>query len=289
MLTSTFVLPTSPAPEVHGHRGCRGLLPENTLPAFRRALALGVDALELDVTISQDHQVVVSHEPWLSAQLGSGPQGQLIDPATEHRHNLYRLPYATIRQCGVGAWPHPGFATQQPMPSYRPLLSEVLQQAEAWCRQLGRPAVRYSVEIKSSPAGDDIFHPAPPAFVALVLAELRAAAVEARTTLLSFDPRVLQAARQAHPGLPLCLLIEDSLPPIAEMFDGLGFEPTTLGPDFHLLSTAAVRAIRAAYPGLRLVPWTVNSVADLQTVRGWQVEGITTDYPDRLLALLGRL
>ena len=289
MLTSTFAPPPGPSPEVHGHRGCRGLLPENTLAAFRHALALGVDALELDVVISQDHQVVVSHEPWLSAQLGRGPHGQLIDPAGEHRYNLYQLPYATIRQCQVGEWPHPGFATQQPRPSHRPLLGEVLQLAEALCQQLGRPAVRYAIEIKSSPAGDDIFHPAPPAFVALVLAEVRAAAVEARTTLLSFDPRVLRATRQAHPALPLCLLIEDNLPPIAGLFDELGFEPATLGPDFQLLSAAAVRAIRATYPGLRLVPWTVNSAADLRMVCSWQVEGITTDYPDRLLTLLGRL
>ncbi|RZJ87463.1 MAG: glycerophosphodiester phosphodiesterase [Hymenobacter sp.] len=221
--------------------------------------------------------------------MGRGPHGQFIDLATEHRHNIYQMPYAAIRQCGVGEWPHPSFPAQQPVPGYRPLLSEVLQQAEALCQQLGLPTVRYSVEIKSSPVGDDIFHPAPPAFVALVLAELRAAAVETRTTLLSFDPRVLQATRQAHPALPLCLLIEDHLPVIAELFAELGFVPATLGPDFQLLSTATVRTIRAAYPGLRLVPWTVNSVADLQQVCDWQPEGITTDYPDRLLALLGRL
>lgn len=289
MHTATPTPLTSPLPEVHGHRGCRGLFPENTLSAFQHALTLGVDALELDVVISQDHQVVVSHEPWLSAQLGRDSHGQLIDPATERRHNLYQLPYATIQQCRVGEWPHPSFATQQPIPSYRPLLREVLQVAEVLCQQLGRPAVRYSVEIKSSPAGDDLFHPAPSVFVALVLAELRAAAVAARTTLLSFDPRVLQAAQQAYLDLPLCLLIEDSLPPVAELFAELGFEPSTLGPDFQLLSAATIQAIRTAYPRLRLVPWTVNSVADLRMVRDWHVEGITTDYPDRLLALLGRL
>jgi glycerophosphoryl diester phosphodiesterase len=289
MLTSSPALYVGSSPEVHGHRGCRGLFPENTLPAFRHALILGVDVLELDVVISQDHQVVVSHEPWLSAQLGRGPHGQLIDPAEERQYNLYQLPYATIRQCQVGEWPHPYFAAQKAVPSYRPLLSEVLRQIETLCQQLGRPAVQYSVEIKSSLASDDIFHPNPATFVALVLAELRAAAVESRTTLLSFDPRVLQAARLANPFLPLCLLIEDELPLIAELFAELGFEPTTLGPDFQLLSTLTIKMIRAAYPHLRLVPWTVNTIADLQTVRDWHVEGITTDYPDRLLKLLGRV
>ncbi len=286
-------MPTQPTartrPEVHGHRGCRGLLPENTLPAFQHALALGVDALELDVVVSQDHEVVVSHEPWLSARLGRGPQGELIDTTHERAYNLYQLPYATIRQCAVGEWPHPDFPVQQPVPSYRPLLREVLALAEAAERLPGCPTVRYSVEIKSSPAGDDLFHPTPLVFVGLVLAALQAAGVLARTTLLSFDPRVLQAARQMQPNLALCLLLEHYLPPVPELFAGLGFEPATLGPDFQLLSAATVQAIRAAYPTLRLVPWTVNEPADLHLVRGWSVDGITTDYPDHLLALLSQV
>jgi glycerophosphoryl diester phosphodiesterase len=279
--------PPAARPEVHGHRGCRGLLPENTLPAFLRALELGVDALELDVVVSQDGQLVVSHEPWLSAKLGRGPQGEPIDPTHECDYNLYKMPYATIAQCAVGEWPHPDFPTQQPVPSHRPLLREVLRQAENWCWQHGRPPVRYSVEIKSSPAGDGLSHPAPAEFVRLVLAELRAAGVMARTTLLSFDPRVLRVTRQAQPNLTLCFLLEDELPAIPDLFRELGFEPATLGPDFQLLSAPLIQAIRAAYPALRLVPWTVNSPADLRLVCSWQVEGITTDYPDRLLALLG--
>jgi glycerophosphoryl diester phosphodiesterase len=276
-------------PEVHGHRGCRGLFPENTWPAFQHALALGVDALELDVVVSQDGQVVVSHEPWLSAKLGRGPQGQLLDPAHERSYNLYQMSYATIAQCVVGEWPHPDFPEQQPVRSHRPLLREVLHQAETLCQQLGRSAVRYSLELKSSPDGDGIFHPAPAAFVALVLAELQAVGVLARTTLLSFDPRVLRVARQAQPALALCFLLEDYLPPVPDLFAELGFEPATLGPDFQLLSAALVQAIRTTYPALRLVPWTVNSLADLQLVRGWNVAGITTDYPNRLLALLSPL
>jgi len=286
---STTNSSTTIRPEIHGHRGCRGLLPENTWPAFRRALELGVDALELDVVVSQDGQLVVSHEPWLSAKLGRGSDGKLINPAQERSYNLYQMPYAAIAQCTVGEWAHPDFPSQQPSLSHRPLLREVLQQAEVWCQQLGRPAVHYSVEVKSSPDGDDIFQPVPAVFVDLVLTALQAAGVASRTTLLSFDSRVLQAARRAQPDLALCLLIEYYLPPIAELFTELGFEPTTLGPDFHLLSTATVREIQAIYSTLRLVPWTVNLPADLQLVRSWNVDGITTDYPDRLLSLLGPL
>jgi glycerophosphoryl diester phosphodiesterase len=287
------MLPVSTAPlsspEVHGHRGCRGLLPENTLPAFLHALALGVDVLELDVVISHDKQVVVSHEPWLSARLGRGPQGQLLHHAEERDYNLYQLSYPLIQGCTVGEWPHPDFPEQRPTLSYRPLLREVLQQVKVACQQLGRPAVGFSVEVKSSPAGDDIFHPEPTAFVDLVVAELQAAGVLFRTTLMSFDPRILQVARPAYPGLALCLLVEDELPTTATMFAELGFEPEVLGPDFKLLSAEIVQELRTMYPALRLVLWTVNSLADLRLVRSWNVEGITTDYPNRLLQLLGRL
>ncbi|MFD1870880.1 glycerophosphodiester phosphodiesterase family protein [Hymenobacter bucti] len=274
-------------PEVHGHRGCRGLRPENTLPAFLHAVALGADVLELDVVISQDHQVVVSHEPWLSAKLGRDALGQLIDPAQEQQYNLYQLPYAAIRRCAVGEWPHPDFPEQQPIPSYRPLLCDMLRQAAAASQLQGR-SIGFSVEIKSSPEGDDVFHPRPAQFVDLVMAELQTAEAIDRTTLLSFDPRVLQAARHSYPGLALCLLIEDHLPPVAELFGALGFEPEVLGPDFHLLSAATVQGIRAEYPELRLAPWTVNTPAELALVLSWQTDAITTDYPDRLLSLLGK-
>ena len=277
--------PVPHRPEVHGHRGCRGLLPENTLPAFLHALALGVDVLEMDVIISADQQVVVSHEPWLSTRLGRGPAGQRLVPSQERSYNLYQLPYAIIRSCVVGEWPHPDFTQQQASPSYRPLLREVLQATEAACQRLGRPPVGYSIEVKSTPAGDGVFHPGPEAFTELVLAEIYAAAVQPRTTLLSFDPRILQVARQVAPAQRLCLLSETDVP-AATLFQQLGFVPEVFGPDYRLLTRARVADLAVAYPDLRLVPWTINSEADLREVLTWGVAGITTDYPDRLLALL---
>ncbi|GAA4502319.1 glycerophosphodiester phosphodiesterase family protein [Hymenobacter ginsengisoli] len=263
-------------------------MPENTLPAFLHALALGVDVLEMDVVISADQQVVVSHEPWLSAQLGRDPSGALIDPLHEQAHNLYQLPYAAIRQSVVGEWPHPGFPTQHPSPTYRPLLREVLRAAEAACIQLRRPLVGYSIELKSTSAGDTLFHPRPAQFVELVLAEIQNAAVQARTTLLSFDVRILQAARQLAPLQRLCLLNESELSaPV--LIEQLGFVPQVYGPDFHLLSSALVQSLRATYPSLELVPWTVNEPHDLEEVMTWEITGITTDFPNRLLALSGRI
>nr|GFD08361.1 hypothetical protein [Tanacetum cinerariifolium] len=96
-------------------------------------------------------------------------------------------------------------------------------------------------------------------------------------------------ARQAYPDVALCLLVEDNLPSAAMLFTSLGFEPEVLGPDFQLLSAAVVQSIRTGYPRLRLAPWTVNTIAELTTVLEWKTESITTDYPDRLLALLSNV
>ena len=280
------MLPTPPhRPEIHGHRGCRGLRPENTLPAFLHALTLGVDVLELDVVISADQQVVVSHEPWLAARLGTGPHGEPIDPSRERAYNIFHLPYATIRRCVVGAQELADFPEQQLLPSYRPMLSEVLQATEAACQLMGRTPVRYAVELKSSPDGDDVFHPQPAPFVALVMTELGVAHVQSRTTLLSFDPRILQAARRHSPGVALCLLNETSVP-AAILFEQLGFVPNTYGPEFCLLSFEKLQGLASNYPGLRIVPWTVNTPTDLKLALTWGVAGITTDYPNVLQAML---
>ncbi|MBT9392232.1 glycerophosphodiester phosphodiesterase [Hymenobacter sp. NST-14] len=271
-------------PEVHGHRGCRGLLPENTLPAFREALRLGVDVVELDVVISADQQVVVSHEPWMSATICRTPAGLPIVPAEQRQHNLYELSYAHIREYDCGLTRHPGYPQQQPVPAFKPLLREVVAELENLARALGRAPVGYSIEIKSGVGEEPRFQPAPARFLELVLAELRALHILPRTTLLSFDKRILQLARPALPTLPLCLLVEDA-EPVSAHLNALGFRPEVLGPDFRLLTPMLAAELREQ--SIKLVPWTVNEVPDLRRMLALQPWGITTDYPDRLLALRG--
>ena len=274
-----------PRPEVHGHRGCRGLRPENTLPAFLHALALGVDVLELDVVISADKQVVVSHEPWLNPDICLSPDGTPLGSDASSLFNLYQLPYATIRRCDCGQVRQHSFPEQVLQPAFKPLLRHVFAAVEQATLALGRLPVRYSVEVKSSPEGDTIFHPIPSEFLALVLVELRAAQITARTTLLSFDPRILQLAHQQQPALATCLLVEANQSWNASLH-ALGFMPTTFGPDHRTVSTKAVQSLHADFPGLRLVPWTVNEISDIQRLLAIGVDGLTSDYPERILALL---
>lgn len=286
---STNNVPAPKRPEVHGHRGCRGLRPENTLPGFLHAVALGVDFLEMDVVISADRQVVVSHDPWLAAHLCRDAAGHSITSVQERQYNLYQMPYAAIRQCDCGTWPNPSFPLQQLVAAPKPLLREVLAVTEALPRPPGVKRLRYSIEIKCTPSGDHLYHPRPAQFLALVLAELVAADVMPLTTLLCFDPRVLRLARaQLGSSLALCLLSEDGQSWPAAVAE-LGFQPDVFGPNYESVTPAAVSEIRRLYPGTSLVPWTVNNPFDMRQLLSLGVDGLTTDYPDRLLAILAQV
>jgi glycerophosphoryl diester phosphodiesterase len=235
--------------------------------------------------VSADNQVVVSHEPWLNPQICLDPDGRALGADDVRNLNLYCLPYSEIRRCDCGQRRHALFPEQVSEPAYKPLLRETLAVIDAAARQLGRPPVGFSIEIKSTPEGDNIFHPEPAKFLDLVLAELKAAQVLARTTLLCFDARILRLAHGRMPELATCLLVEDEQPWLISI-EKLGFIPTTFGPDFTTVSQEAVRELRTSFPDLRLVPWTVNELPDMQRLREFGMDGMTTDYPDRLLAFL---
>ncbi|GGG40184.1 hypothetical protein GCM10011378_15580 [Hymenobacter glacieicola] len=236
----------------------------------------------MDVVISADNQVVVSHEPWMSAAICRTPVGQPILSEQQKQHNLYQLPYTAIRQYDCGLTRHPYYPEQVPEPASKPLLREVVEALDKLAYQLGRWPVRFSIELKSTPEDDGLYHPAPSRFLELVLLELHALSLLARTTLLCFDKRVLQAARQVVPGVPLCLLVEDEKSLSTHLAE-LGFMPSVYGPNFHLLTPQLVAELRQLH--IELVPWTVNEPTDLRSILAYQPTGITTDYPDRLLAL----
>src|SRR5215510_6152780 len=120
--------------DIEGHRGCRGLMPENSIPAFLKALELGVDTLELDVVVSRDGQLVVSHEPFFSADFTLDPDGKRIPREKQTEYNLFRMDYAEIKKYDVGSIGNPRFADQVKVKTYKPLLSEVFIETRKYAR-----------------------------------------------------------------------------------------------------------------------------------------------------------
>jgi len=269
--------------DIQGHRGCRGLLPENSIEGFLKAIDIGVTTLELDVVISRDSQVLISHEPWLSSVICKSPTGEDIPENSERDWNLYQMNYEEIRNCDCGQRRHPRFPDQALMHTYKPLLKEVFEKVEAYLKEKDLPPVHYNIETKSHPSGDGIFHPEPEEFTRLLLGIIEQAGLENRVLIQSFDPRTLQCAKKMAPEISLVLLVEGDKDPVARL-DELGFVPDVYSPE-HVLVTDSLRAWTSE-KGMKLIPWTVNELIDMKRLMELGVDGIITDYPDRLVGLL---
>jgi len=265
--------------EIHGHRGCRGLMPENTIPAMFKAIDLGVTALEMDVVISKDNKVVVSHEPWFESEITTKPDGSFVPAPDVMKYNLYQMTYDSIAKYDVGIKPHPRFPKQQKIKAVKPLLADLFDSVENYLHKKNLPRVRYNIEIKSLPAGDNRFHPTPSVFVDLVMAIIHEKKMEDRVIIQSFDYRPLQLLHEKYPGVALSLLIEDSN---ENDFEGqlskLGFTPAIYSPNFTLVDEDMVKQCHDK--GMKLITWTVNDKKKIKELRKIGVDGIITDYPD---------
>ncbi|MGF7037466.1 glycerophosphodiester phosphodiesterase family protein [Mucilaginibacter lappiensis] len=270
--------------DVEGHRGGRALMPENTIPTMLHAVDLGVKTLELDCVISEDKQVVVSHDVYMSSDFMLKPDGSLISKAEEKQFLLYRMPYDSIRRFDAGTKPHPQFPEQKKMKTYKPLLSTLIDSVEQYVKAHHLKAVYYNVEIKSSPAADDIAHPQPAAFVKLVMDVLKKKGVQKRVIIQSFDTRPLVLLHQKYPKQPLSYLVQNK-----DNFDDnikkLGFSPAVISPNYALIDADFVK--NAHQSNVKVIPWTVNDEASMQKMAEWQVDGIISDYPDKLVNLFG--
>ncbi len=276
---AAMTVSSPPSFDLQGHRGARGLMPENTIPAFLKALELGVTTLEMDVVISADSQVVVSHDPWFSPEICTLPSGEPIPDAAAHTYRLFEMTYAEIARFDCGSRGHPRFPRQQKMKIAKPLLRDVIRTAEAYVAQHGRAPVYYNIETKSSPAGDGRFHPPPEVFVRLLHDVLIEAGITERAIVQSFDVRTLQATRRRDPSLRLALLVEaQDDPGFAVNLEHLGFTPAIYSPDYHLVDAALIEAAHAR--GIEVIPWTVNTPEEMQRLRTLGVDGLITDYPD---------
>ena len=263
--------------DIQGHRGARGLAPENTIPSFLIALDHGATTLELDVAISADNQVVLSHEPWMSHTICSHPDGKAVTQQEARSLNLHDMTASEIAEFDCGLRGHPGFPEQVPMAVHKPTLADLVAAIE----QRGE-SPRYNIEIKSWPEGDGVFHPNPDAFASLLLAQLRKLGLMEHSNVQSFDPRALEAVRQQAPDLPLAWLVGNDDGFKANM-NRLSFVPEIYSPGHALVDTILVRQVHEI--GMLLVPWTVNDTSRMAELVSLGVDGLITDYPDRAASL----
>lgn len=287
--------------DLQGHRGARGLAPENTLPAFERALAIGVTTLELDIGLTADGVLVVSHDPALNPAIVRDAGGKWL-PA---RGPLLKdLSLRELQQYDVGridpASPYARtFSTQQPVDGTRiPTLAQVFDLVRA----RGASHVRFNIETKLSPHLPQETVSAE-AMADALLQAVREAGLRERVSIQSFDWRTLQRVQQREPGIPtvylsiqtsntdntkdgswtagLRLADHGSVPRMVKAAGGKVWSPNA-----GALTQALVLEAQAL--GLQVIPWTVNNPADMERIVGWGVDGLITDYPDRLREVLAK-
>ena len=263
--------------DIQGHRGCRGLLPENTIPAFIHAMDLGVHTLEFDVVISKDKKVIVSHDPYMSHHIATGPNQLEITEETEKNHNIYNLTYDEIQTYDVGLKDFQRFPEQKKIAVHKPSLKDLIAVTEEKNDQ-----ILYNIEIKRRPENDEIYHPHYKTFADLVINEITDLGIMDRTTVQCFDVATLQYINEKYPKVRLVYLIENEDSPKANL-DKLGFLPYVYSPYYKLVDAELVDLCKAK--NMQLIPWTVNEVDDMKAMIELNVTGIITDYPDRLIGL----
>src|SRR5262245_9543600 len=258
--------------DLQGHRGARGHAPENTLPGFERALELGVDTLELDVGIARDGEVVIHHDRRLNPDVARGPDGSWIAaPAAL----IKDLSFDELRRYDVGRI-RPGSDYARRFPHQRPVDGTRIPRLEDLFLAMKSRAVRFNVELKLLPeAPDETLPPVP--FVRAVVDVVRKASMERRCTLQSFDWRAVKAVEREAPEIATAYLTEREDSDPSKVGDAGGH---TWSPDFRALDAAKAAAARRLK--LRVIPWTVNEPGDIARMLKLGVDGLISDYPDRV-------
>ena len=274
-----------PAFDMQGHRGARGLMPENTIPAMLKALELGVSTLEMDVHVTQDNMVILSHDPHINPDFALTPDGKDIPDAGRSMYKLYVMDYEDIRAFDVGTKPYSKFPQQQSMEAHIPLLSEVIDSVQARIKKENLGQVFYNIEIKSKPETDKDRHPLPERFIQLVMQVVEEKGVADWVFIQSFDPRVLRILHEDFPQVKTSLLVENT-DGLAANLDRIGFTPTIYSPNYELVDEELVKAVHER--GMKIIPWTVNEQSEMLELKQMGVDGLISDYPDRLVKLFGK-
>jgi len=262
-----------------GHRGCRGLMPENTIPAMLKALDLGVTTLEMDIAITKDKLPVLSHDQWFAQDITTKPDGSYMGEREERKFVIYWMTYEQVKTFDVGMKPHPRFPQQQKMKAVKPLLADVIDSAEKHAAITGRQLPYYNIETKTNPEFDEVFHPKPEEFVDLLMSVIKEKGIEERTIIQSFDFRTLKYLHQKYPGIKTAMLIEDfDKRNFDDQLKALGFIPTIYSPAYSLVNEKLVQYCHQQ--NIKVIPWTVNDKLTIEKLKAMGVDGVITDYPN---------
>ena len=262
-----------------GHRGCRGLMPENSIPAMLHAIDLGVTTLEMDIVFTKDSVAILSHEPFFNHEITTKPDGSFIAEKEERQYNIYQMSFKESQHYDVGLKPHPRFPQQKKLAISKPALADLIDRVENYIAVKKLPAIFYNIETKTQPSTDNLYHPAPAVFVDRLMQVINAKGIADRVIIQSFDFRTLQYLHQKYPAMQTAILIEDyDKRGLDAQLKALGFTPTIYSPAVELVNEELVK--NCHQQNIRIIPWTVNDAKKIDSLIAMGVDGIISDYPN---------
>lgn len=258
------------------HRGGRGLMPENTIPAMINAINLGVSTLEADLHVTADDQVILSHDSHVNPIFSLNAKGEEFNEDDAIKQIFYQKNYAEVRKFDVGSKYYPAFPQQKKQKAEIPLLADMIDSVQNYLKVTGKAQVFYNLETKSGPKGDNTLHPDPDKFIKLVMDVIEQKNIKPWVIIQSFDPRTLEVLHKKYPEVKTSFLTSEG--PLEENLKKLSFTPTIFSPNYKLVSSALVQQCHEKR--MKVIPWTVNSIAEIRSLILMKVDGIITDYPE---------
>ncbi len=276
--TALMVYASISAQSFQAHRGGRGVMPENTIEAMKYAIGINeVTTLEMDLCVSKDKKIVVSHDVYFHSDITTSPAGNYLTKAEQQKFLLYSMTYDSICKYDVGLKPHPEFPLQKKFRAVKPLLSDLIDSCEKFAR-LKHRKIRYNLEIKSRSDGDGSMHPPVEEFVDLVVKILNEKKILKRTNIQSFDVRPLQVIHRKYPKVTLALLVGKNAALLDENLTKLGFVPQIYCPEYKTVTPELIANCHRR--NMKIIAWTPNTKEEINTLLQSGVDGIITDFPE---------
>jgi glycerophosphoryl diester phosphodiesterase len=260
-----------------GHRGTRGLMPENTIPAMKKGVEVGANCIEVDVYLTKDGKVLIAHDPFVNVNHSLYADGSEIAKADAKKYIWHQMNYEDIKKFDVGSKPFANWPQQQKIKVSMPLLGELIDSVEAFVTANNLPKPIYNIELKTSPKYDSLKYNASPAdVVKAVLADVKPRNIGNRFYIQSFDVRPLQYVHKNHPEIVIGYLTSGRN--LDSNLKSLGFLPHIYSPEYTLVTKAMADFCHSK--SVKLVPWTVNDKEKMKSLIADGVDGIITDYPN---------
>ena len=271
-------------PIVHAHRGGAAIYPENTIPAMLHAVEIGVPMLELDLHVTRDSQVVVSHDAYMNPIKALKPNGEEIPIDSARMYSIYSMTYDSLKRYDVGSRPNPAFPNRKNLKCSVPLVSDLIDSVEHSTQSKGLCPIGYNIEIKSWPDKDGIYSPDYRTFADLCMRVLLSKNLGDRLLLQCFDPRTLNYVHEKYPNVRLSYLVEDMTVDFDELMKRINFVPQVISPNHAMVDSAFMDKSRKL--GMEVAPWTVDEKDEILRLRTLGVDAIITNRPDSVMTWL---